>query len=179
MARPKASNEVPAGSIDLGLDAPQVRVEPDAPAPALDAKPEAKPKGKRGRAAPKVSLGEIEEHSGVSRVSDDNVPGFHGMDGSDINVDVPQSSFLDGQAGEDRKKAKARHVDDGLKAVAEMVDRMRKGLAYAACLHDYEAKLTVLSEVADTAESVTEDARRAVEAARKEHRNLQPAPKAK
>lgn len=95
-------------------------------------------------------------------------------DPDQVDVEIDVGEFMKETADGDRKKTKAKHVDDGLKAVAEMVDRMKKGLAYAACLHDLEAKLAVLSEVADTAANVTDDARRAVRNAKAEKRNLQP-----
>jgi len=91
---------------------------------------------------------------------------------SEVEVDV--EDFFSGQAEEDRGNAKASHVDDGLKAAKEMVARMAKGIAYASCVHDFDTKLAVLSEVADTAAAVTDDARRAVRNAHAETKNLQP-----
>lgn len=149
MARKRASNEVPAGSvplpggedIDFGVGAP-----PSAPSDAdsevvvdgADDAGEEKPKGRR-RAKTK-----------------------------------PETGFMGDAAEADRSHAKAKHVDDGLRDVAEMVTRMVKGLAYARTVHDLSVKLTVLNEVADTAANVTDDARRAVRAAQAENRNLQP-----
>lgn len=88
---------------------------------------------------------------------------------------VGEDDFMHAQAEADRADTKARHVDDGLEAALEMVNRMRKGLAYAAAVHDLDVKLTVLNEIADTAASVAEDARRALRDAKAEKRNLQPA----
>ena len=85
--------------------------------------------------------------------------------------------FLGEQAAEDREGAKAKHVDDGLEAVSEMVTRMARGLAYAKLVHEIDVKLSVLSEIADTAAAVTDDARRAVRNANTERRNLQPSRK--
>lgn len=84
-------------------------------------------------------------------------------------------TFMEGQATEDRAAAKAKHVDDGLQAVAEMIDRMKKGVAYAKAVHDFETKLAVLNEVADTASAVRDDARRSVRNAKGENRNVQEA----
>ena len=84
------------------------------------------------------------------------------------------TGFMGKAAEADRSHAKAKHVDDGLRDVAEMVTRMVKGLAYARTVHDLSVKLCVLNEVADTAANVTDDARRAVRAAQAENRNLQP-----
>lgn len=85
----------------------------------------------------------------------------------------PETGFMGEAAEADRSHAKAKHVDDGLRDVAEMVTRMVKGLAYARTVHDLSVKLCVLNEVADTAANVTDDARRAVRAAQAENRNLQ------
>jgi hypothetical protein len=82
-------------------------------------------------------------------------------------------TFMDEAAEEDRAAAKAKHVDDGIATTAEQVDRMKKGLAYAKAVYDVDVKLTVLTEIADTAAAVREDARRAVRNALAERRNLQ------
>lgn len=82
-------------------------------------------------------------------------------------------TFMEGQATEDRAAAKAKHIDDGLQAVSEMVDRMKKGIAYARAVHDFDTKLAVLNEVADTASAVRDDARRSVRSAKGESRNVQ------
>lgn len=82
-------------------------------------------------------------------------------------------TFMDEKANEDRAATKAKHVDDGLQAVAEMIDRMKKGVAYAKAVHDFDTKLAVLNEVADTASAVRDDARRAVRNAKGETRNAQ------
>lgn len=129
MARKKASNEVPAGSVVLDGGEDPLGANP------LDDLEEA-PAGR-----PKAV--------------------------------VLEESFLDGQADLDRATARAKHVDDGLKDVAEMVDRMKSGLRYARQVHDLQVKLAVLSEIADTAAAVTDDARRAVRSAQAERRNLQ------
>lgn len=136
MARKKASNEVPAGSVELpggddldfGLATETVEVVADDDKPA------------RGRRRAKTG----------------------------------PDHFMDEAAESDRTVAKAKHVDDGLRDVAEMVSRMTKGIAYAKTVHDLQVKLTVLAEVADTASAVVDDARRAVRNAQAEKRNLQP-----
>lgn len=85
----------------------------------------------------------------------------------------PEAGFMGEAAEADRSHAKAKHVDDGMKGVAEMVQRMVRGLAYVKNVTDLQVKLAVLSEIADTAANVTDDARRAVRSAQAENRNLQ------
>lgn len=143
---PKVANAMPAGSVDLAN--PQgLNIEAEV-SPATDAPTEEKPKKGPKAMPPAAPQG-------------------------DVNVEVTGDDFLQEQAKRDRKDAKTEHVDNGLDAASKMVDRMRKGLAYAATLKDFEVKLAVLSEVASTAADVAEDAERAVEAARKETRNVQ------
>lgn len=96
-----------------------------------------------------------------------------GDDAVDRDVTVNVENFMAEQALKDRDKAKAKHVDDGLEAVREKVDRMRKGIAYAGTLKDADTKAAVLAEVADTAAKVTDDVRRALRNAASETRNLQ------
>jgi hypothetical protein len=151
---PKIANAMPAGSIDLANPT------------GLDIEAEVSPAMEDPKRAPKKGPRMVHE------VVDKDPLGVNTPAG-DVNVEVTGEDFLQEAAKRDRKDAKAEHVDKGLDAATKMVDRMRKGLAYAATLKDFEVKLAVLSEVAATAADVADDAERAVEAARKETRNVQ------
>lgn len=139
----KAVNEAPAGSIPVGDDIDFGVTAPSSDAPADDAEVVADP-----------PIGEAPKGRRRAKTK-------------------PETGFMGEAAEADRSHAKAKHVDDGLRDVAEMVTRMVKGLAYARTVHDLSVKLCVLNEVADTAANVTDDARRAVRAAQAENRNLQ------
>lgn len=158
----KAANQLPAGSIPAdqlgGGDYENPEVEP------VEAHEEPKPRGRRGRGRGR---------SKGPRIADEAEPETV-VAGDDAEPSEAERSFMDEQADSDREAAKASHVDDGLKAIAEQVDRLKKGIAYAKAEHDAAVKLAVLTAVADTAAAIADDARRAVRNARAENRNLQP-----
>ncbi|MCR9245644.1 MAG: hypothetical protein NXI31_11480 [bacterium] len=93
---------------------------------------------------------------------------------SDVTVEVPAGGFMGEKANEDRKATKASHIDDGLKALKDQNARMTSGIAYAMKVGDYDVKMTVMNEIADTAAAIRDDARRAVRNAKAENKNLQP-----
>lgn len=91
-----------------------------------------------------------------------------------VHVEVSDDDFMRATARDDRKRTKAKHLADGIKGALELVDRMKKGLAFVQATRDDELQARVLSDVADTAAQLASDARLAVVNAKRENRNAQP-----
>ena len=91
----------------------------------------------------------------------------------DVKISKGDAGFMGKQKSKDKKDTKARHANGGLESAKTMIASMAKGVSYATTVEDLDTKLAVLTEVADTAAKVADDARLAVRNARAEKRNMQ------
>jgi hypothetical protein len=95
------------------------------------------------------------------------------MSGQQFEDDGVGADYLAGQAEEDRRDAKTKHLDTGLTQAKQIAGDMVKLAAAGMATDQGDLKAALLNELADKAAELTTGSRKAVRDAKAETRNVQ------